>query len=545
MKRWLRQFVEVRDAEGAERCILSALQAGADEKIMADMLFATATDHRYIDTGHPLDFTNKAFEALDAVGWQAADVVLSSLVKRYAHANRMEESNAWRHPVDLIDVLNTAFDMLPAAVERGQSQEVKWADRDQLLNVLIADDPREIAVALLHALEEGSTFDQLAGTVSYAAALRIARFHTSNEFNDWDTALHTFTFANAVQQGFRRIGHEPGSDRYPLLLRGVFDAAMSVYQDRFLNIPPARLPDPAAQREDPGTLIERFDALLDRQQQVDPAGKLTAAYLDNEGDPDQLLSRLGRLLLREDRDFHTIQTVEAAFRQYETFRGTPAGLHVLVAAARYLAAHSPTVRARKDKRMRSPAGSPAVICSTRGRPKQSEIGGVLTSGSLQNQDSDFWRTVYAQREPCGSNPTIGVVDHAIKVIAPDRVSSCELGKDRRPEPRKNHLPAMRVAGNLKVEPPRRSTDIREIRLMDEQHRRALRRKTLQDEIQAISPLLIAVYARKVKSRLAAPDRMHGVVEVHDLAVGNNFRHKHRICPMVVVAHDGQNAVRRR
>jgi hypothetical protein len=52
------------------------------------------------------------------------------------------------------------------------------------------------------------------------------------------------------------------------------------------------------------------------------------------------------VLLREDRDFHTIQVVEAAFRQYGPHRGTPAGTHVLVAAARYLAAHAPTVRAQ-------------------------------------------------------------------------------------------------------------------------------------------------------------------------------------------------------
>ena len=65
-------------------------------------------------------------------------------------------------------------------------------------------------------------FIQLAQTVAYAAALRIARFHTSNEFSDWDTALHTFSFANAVHHGLRRAPS-------PELLRGVFDAAMSIY----------------------------------------------------------------------------------------------------------------------------------------------------------------------------------------------------------------------------------------------------------------------------------------------------------------------------
>jgi hypothetical protein len=34
------------------------------------MLFAAATDHRFIDVGHALDFTNKALEALDKLEWE-------------------------------------------------------------------------------------------------------------------------------------------------------------------------------------------------------------------------------------------------------------------------------------------------------------------------------------------------------------------------------------------------------------------------------------------------------------------------------------------
>ena len=55
---------------------------------------------------------------------------------------------------------------------------------------------------------------------------------------------------------------------------------------------------------------------------------------------------LGRALLREDRDFHTIQDFEAAVRLHSYLGATPAGAHALVATARYLAAHSPTVRAQ-------------------------------------------------------------------------------------------------------------------------------------------------------------------------------------------------------
>ena len=71
-----------------------------------------------------------------------------------------------------------------------------------------------------------------------------------------------------------------------------------------------------------------------------------ARYLSAGGDTERLLAVLGGAAAREDRDFHTIQTVEAGSRQHALLRGTAAGTHVLIAAARYLAAHAPTMRAQ-------------------------------------------------------------------------------------------------------------------------------------------------------------------------------------------------------
>ena len=339
LKRWFRRFVEVRDAEGAERCIVSAVRSGADHRTLADMLFSAATDHRYIDIGHPLDFTNKAFEALDLAGWEHAEPVLSSLAQGYANADRMEESNSWRNPVDLVAILKAAFEELPQVLEDGRGRRGQWIGSEALVPVLLGDDPQAIADALLQALRGGASEVELAGDVAYAAALRIAHFHTSNEFGDWDTALHTFTFANAVREGLRRVAS-------PDLLRGAFDAAMSIYLDRFLNVPPARLPQADGENQRPGEVLEELPALLDRQQRVNEAGDAVARYLYGGGDPQPLLSTLGGLLLREDRNFHTIQAVEAAFRQYSRRSGIPEGVNVLVAAARYLAAHAPTVRSQ-------------------------------------------------------------------------------------------------------------------------------------------------------------------------------------------------------
>ncbi len=338
IKGWFRQFIEVRDAEGAERCIVSALRAGADHRQMADMLFAAATDHRYIQIGHVADFTNKALEALDIAGWPHAEPVLASLARGFASADRMEESNAWRHPVDLVTILDGAFEQLPAALEAGRDRGEGWRNHEGLIEILFGDDPQATADALLDALRAGATAEQLAQTVAYAAALRIARFHTSNEFSDWDTALHTFSFANAIHHGLRRAPS-------PELVRGVFDAAMSIYLDRFLNVPAVRLPAPAPVK-DPEALLAGLPDLLDQQQQVSESAELVGAYLASGGDPAGLMAMLGSVLLREDRDFHTIQTMETAFAQHALLVGRPEAGHVLIAAVRYLAAHAPTVRAQ-------------------------------------------------------------------------------------------------------------------------------------------------------------------------------------------------------
>jgi hypothetical protein len=52
-----------------------------------------------------------------------------------------------------------------------------------------------------------------------------------------DTALHTFTFANAIEAGLRPI-HRPAARR----VRRSDERLL----DRFLNIPAARLPKPVA-----------------------------------------------------------------------------------------------------------------------------------------------------------------------------------------------------------------------------------------------------------------------------------------------------------
>lgn len=340
LKRWLRRWVEVRDRNGAERCVLTALELGASPGTMTDMLMAAATDHFYLDGGHTLDFINKSFELLEHIGWEHASRVLPSVLVHLTTAERSEERNAWRHPVDLVPLVRDAFAAMPDLLEAGQDKQ--WNDPDTLVETLLSDCPQAIVTVLCDSLRDGATAQQLAQALVMAACRRVVHFHTSNEFSDWNAVHHTFTYSHALYQAMKRMAS-------PEMLRGVFHGAMRVYLDRFLNVPPAPLPTLSESSQlfrDAEEFSQRFLTLLDTQQQVDAAGEMVYHYLTAGYPVDRLYRTLVTALVREDAGFHSFQMVEAAIEQHRELGDTPAGHLMLIAAARFLAAHAPTQRER-------------------------------------------------------------------------------------------------------------------------------------------------------------------------------------------------------
>ena len=78
---WYRRFIDTRSSRfrGAHARNRNRRHRGPRRRREA-MMFAATTDHVFIDGGHTLDFTNKAFEALDHLGKDAAPDVLPTLV---------------------------------------------------------------------------------------------------------------------------------------------------------------------------------------------------------------------------------------------------------------------------------------------------------------------------------------------------------------------------------------------------------------------------------------------------------------------------------
>jgi len=338
LKSWFRENCEVRDATGAERTIRTAAAVLPPEEVV-EILVAAATDHLYMNSSHTLDFINKACETLDHAGWDRAPDVLGSTVEQIATGSRAEERSQWRQPVDVASLAFDAHDALPGLVAAGEGRA--WERPDNFLELLLSDDPELIVDTLQGAIQAGATAEQLTDAVADAATRRVARFATSNEFSDWNTVHHTFSYANAAHELARRTD---ATEAY----RPAFDGAMSVYLDRFLNQPAAPLPDPDTSDREPTTIREELLSTFDEQGRVNDAGALAAEHFAADGDPEALIRTLGEGLLREDPQFHTLQNVEGAIRRYDRAETEAGERLALVATARYLAAHSPTRRSSEQ-----------------------------------------------------------------------------------------------------------------------------------------------------------------------------------------------------
>jgi hypothetical protein len=223
-----------------------------------------------------------------------------------------------------------------------------WSKHAALAQELLGDDPAKIVDALKAAIREGAIPTDLGQSLAYGAALRVARFGNANEHADWETAHHVFTHANALHQMLKRIGNA-GIDDNVAAVRAIMHGAMALYLARYLNVPPASIPGedndqsddlPADEESIRTALLDAFD----RQRQVDLASRLVARHLALGHPPEALLATLAFAVLREDAGFHAYQMLEAGVRQFSVWGNTGEGRHIIIAIARYLAAHSPTER---------------------------------------------------------------------------------------------------------------------------------------------------------------------------------------------------------
>ena len=330
LKRWFRYFIDKRHAGAAERILLTLNDRGYDKSVIADFVFTAATDFYFTGDGHALDFANKMFEALDYVKWEGSHEILRPIVVDLVGRTRHEETSRW---ADAVPVLEPVFERLDSMWEDNQANEAEL-DISAFTQTLLGDDFEPIVAIVEENIRKGVKPTDICRAMTYASAVRTARFHLKNE-GDWHDVANIYSYAHALYHAFH---YAPSAN----LLRGIFHGVVYLAYLRWLNMPAARVPR-SGQRI-PDETYDSADKMLDRLQEfadfqkVYEAEILVNQYLEEGHDIGALKQTLAHILLREDAELHMFQVLEVAFRHYELSDDFEEQRIHLLAATRYITA---------------------------------------------------------------------------------------------------------------------------------------------------------------------------------------------------------------
>ena len=329
LKRWFRYFVEKRHAGAAERILLTLRDRGYDKPVIADFVYTAATDFYFTGDGHALDFANKLFEALDYVEWEGAHEMLRPIVVDLVSRTRHEETSRW---ADAVPVLEPVFERLDDIWTENQSNHAS-IDTSEFAQTMLGSEFVPIVEEIEQKLRKGVNPVEICRAMTYASAIRTARFHLKNE-GDWHDVANIYSYAHALYCAFHC---SPSKE----LLRGIFHGAVFLAYVRWLNMPAARIPG-LGQRLDEEfasveKMLERLQEFADFQK-VYEAEILVSQYLEEGHDVRKLRRTLAHILLREDAELHMFQVLEVAFKHYDLSDDPMERRMHLLAATRYITA---------------------------------------------------------------------------------------------------------------------------------------------------------------------------------------------------------------
>ncbi len=321
--------IENDEIDHSEARLRGAIRQGWGRPEVEPWFYELCTRH-FFGFGHGLIFTEKVFNLLEIVGWEAAEELLSGLLYRMGYATREDILPEWAWFREATQALHPLFEVWfrGADEKRGLS-----APEDFLCRVL--DGHRTEALqAVTDELQVGVSPEAIIDGLSIAASERILRFDPRWDSDytvedDWLTVTHTLTFVHSVRAAFRRC---PRPSMTMLLLF----AARFINRTRTLDMT-ARTSETSSVR-DHWTHETSVDHWGCHQKQVDQIVEATLArkpqeamalgqrYFETGGSVEALEKKLCRILLSDHivRPIiyaHTIKTAVAAFEELRTMRG--------------------------------------------------------------------------------------------------------------------------------------------------------------------------------------------------------------------------------
>lgn len=325
--------VEAEDEAGALASVRGQLADGVGRDELRHQLLLAASAH-HLSYGHGIIYTQKAFELLDRIGWDAAPDLLPHLASTLVRATREDTLPYMRPAVRAL----AGIDLEALAAAPGPDA-TGWSAGAQPLTELAAElrGASEAPIALAAAaVLGGAGIDGLLDAVVDAVSLRLLGHDTAlehlhadgRERFDWLDITHGLTTAEAARWAWR-VDPGPHTARQALWATWLlFDTGRA--ERRQGAAPPAP--------------VDRFEPRFS----ADPAAELAAAVTERRGDDAVAIAlgsdreavgeTLARAALADGAGSfivlaHLVKTTEAARREAAR-RGTNLPL---AGAARYLA----------------------------------------------------------------------------------------------------------------------------------------------------------------------------------------------------------------
>lgn len=314
-------LVDDERQEEAEAVLRGLIAVGADRKAIRHGLLSAITDH-FLGYGHPMIYTQKAFEMLDRIGWEEADTVLGPLVPNMVLSTRYDRIPYMRK---FLRAWNEADLDLPALLDL---QNGATFEGSEFQRTILDESPEEAFGALRKALESGVEVGKIIDATSRAAAVRFQRFNIDLDNDDtnewgWLDVTHTMTYLDALRWAWV-------ADPTPEVLRGVFHAVWFVQWTRQFDTPGGM--------SDPGTLVNSDPrVVLDAIRKKDP-DKAVAAIAGFEGPKETLDGTLAQAA-SEDNSVapimiaHAVKTTRAAIVESDVLEDRSP----MIAVGRFLA----------------------------------------------------------------------------------------------------------------------------------------------------------------------------------------------------------------
>lgn len=292
----LLQLVRDEDAEGAEGLLRGILWRKWGRDVIEPWFLQINAEH-FLNFGHGLIYTIKAFDLLQSVGFDHARRVLPGLMFGLVNATREDQLPEW----DWFRQRYAALEpRLPELWERAGARDLDQAERDGAARAILDGSREEAWHAVIGMLASGARVDSVLDVLSRSAAERVWRFDTHIDGDitvqdGWLNVTHPLTYAHALRFAAHRF-------QRPEFLR------MLLFGVRFVNNakPLDRGPEQwtAVDAKGMGTIPDRdrlLDDLCDCIAERDPIGaqRYAIAYMRFGGELDAMRARIQDLAVRD------------------------------------------------------------------------------------------------------------------------------------------------------------------------------------------------------------------------------------------------------